>query len=116
MPGSRQRLIPTPPDALDPALADAVADFCEHSPEVESAYVCLVEKERDGREAERVLQLKVKLRKTVEQPDDSRPETLELLGRLAERHLDVARTLGFGVLAARAVPTWERRGLQLFTR
>jgi hypothetical protein len=44
-----------------PSTADAIRVFCQGEPEIEAAYVCLVERTREGDEPERALRLSVTL-------------------------------------------------------
>jgi hypothetical protein len=93
--------------AIDATTAEAIEAFCEESPEVEAAYVCLTERTREGAEPERVLRLSVKLFSPVDTPGDTRAPSLQLVQRLARRHPDLMRRLGYGVSADRAVPAWS---------
>ena len=95
----QERLLPTRPDVLDDATADAIRNFCESSPEIETAYVCDAERRREGEKPERVLRLSVKL-----------------VRRLSQMYPDVLRRLGYGVLADRAVQAWETHAVRVFTR
>jgi hypothetical protein len=112
----QERLLPTRPDVLDDATADAIRNFCESSPEIETAYVCDAERRREGEKPERVLRLSVKLVRPVDTPDDTREPSLELVRRLSQMYPDVLRRLGYGVLADRAVQAWETHAVRVFTR
>jgi hypothetical protein len=47
----RERLLPTGEEAVDRDVVEAISRFCASSPEVEAAYVCLTERQREGDEA-----------------------------------------------------------------
>jgi hypothetical protein len=61
-----ERLLPTAADAVDAATAEAIQAFCEASPEVEAAYVCVTERTREGAQPERALRLSVNLLSPVD--------------------------------------------------
>jgi len=58
----------------------------------------------------------VKLVAPVDGPDDGREMSVLLFECFSGSHPDVMRRLGFGVLADRGVPAFERHGLKLFDR
>jgi hypothetical protein len=80
------------------------------------AYVCSVERTREGEEPERALRLSVKLVTPVDGSDDGHTQQIQLFERFALAHPDLARRFGFGVLADRAVPAFERYGLTVYRR
>jgi hypothetical protein len=94
-----ERLLPTAADAVDAATAEAIQAFCEASPEVEAAYVCMTERTRDGAQPERALRLSVKLLSPVDTPEDTRTPSLELAQRFSRTNPKLMRHLGYGVLA-----------------
>jgi hypothetical protein len=119
-PPFREHLMPTEPEAVDAAIIDAVRAFCEESPEIEAAYVCAAEREREGEDSEHVLRLSVKLVAPVDGSDAGREQRfkkqLPLIERFAHAHPDVMRELGFGVLTDAGVPAFERNGVTLYRR
>jgi hypothetical protein len=115
-PPFQERLLPTEASAIDAATAEAIGAFCEESPEVEAAYVCFTERTREGAEPERVLRLSVKLLSPVDTPEDTRTLSQQLVQPLSRGHPELMRRLGYGVLADRAVPAWERYGVKVFSR
>lgn len=112
----REHLLPTEPAAVDDAAVEAVRAFCKESPEIEAAYVCAAMREREGEAPERVLRLSVKLVTPVDGSADGREEKLRLFERFADAHPDLARRFGFGVLADRGVPAFERNGVTIYRR
>jgi len=116
----REHLLPTEPDAIDGTTVDALRAFCEESPEIEVAYVCAAERTREGEEPEPVLRLSVKLAAPVDGSEAGRAERFEqefpLFERFARARPDLARRLGFSVLADRAVPAFERNGVTVYRR
>lgn len=115
-PSFQERLLPTEADAVDAATVDAIRLFCEATSEIEAAYVCSVVRTREGEDPERALRLSVKLVTSVDGPDDSHRSSFRLLEQFAGSCPDVMRQLGFGVLADRGVPAFERHGLKVFDR
>jgi hypothetical protein len=112
----RERLLPKPANALDADALIALQTFCRESPEVAAAYVGVTEREYEGKQPEQVLRLKVRLTWPVDLPGDSRDASLALAHRLAHSQPELMRQLGWGVLADRAVPTWDKNALHVFSR
>jgi hypothetical protein len=112
----RERLLPTPANALDAVSLAALRMFCEQSHEVEVAYICASKRERDGEEPVQGLRFSVRLTTPVDQPCDSRDASHALAKRLAQSQPELMQQLGCGVLADRAVPAWDKNGLRVFSR
>ena len=115
-PPFRERLLPTNEDAADRDVADAISRFCASSPEIEAAYVCSTERQREGEDPVTALRLAFKLCKPVDRSADSRQSHHLLLERLMRSEAGLAERLGCGVLADRAVPAWEKHGVRIFAR
>ena len=112
----QRRLLPTTPDDVPPDVRDELGAFCADDPDVEAAYVCRVELIWPGREPEQRLQFSVKLAQPVRERDDAQPEQRALLHRFIRQHPDLARQLGVGVLAERALPAWQKNAQNVYTR
>jgi hypothetical protein len=52
----------------------------------------------------------------VSEPHDSRETAEALFARLSQSQPDLARRLGFGVMADRAVAAWEANALRVYPR
>jgi hypothetical protein len=111
----RQRLLPTGPEEVPDTVRDELHAFCADVPTIEAAYVCRVERGWADREPERRLQFSVKLAQPIRQPDDAQSEKRALCNRFIREHPDLARQLGVGVLADRAVPTWDKHAQKVYT-
>ena len=112
----QRRLLPTKPDDVARDVRDELGAFCADAPEVEAAYVCRVEQIWPGREPEQRLQFSVKLAQPVRERDDAQPERQAVCHRFIRQHPDLARQLGVGVLADRAIPAWEKNGQKVYSR
>lgn len=112
----REQLLPTYAESVDAAAAEATQAFCQASPEIEAAYVCLTERTRAGAEPERAFRLSVKLVSPVSASEDTRAASVQLVQRLSQTYPELMRRFGYGVLADRAVPAWERYGVKVFSR
>ena len=106
----REHLLPTDPSTVAPDLLAALRSFCEANPEIAAGYLCEVEVERAGVEAERLLRFSVKLRTPGRGPGDAGP----VLQQGLIRRPTVLREMGLGFLADRAVPAWEHFGVRVF--
>jgi hypothetical protein len=115
-PSFHERLVATEVQAVDAETVEAIRRFCAASPEVDAAFVCFTERQHEGDELVTSLRLSFKLREPVNQPSDARASHLGLLSRLTSAEPDVAKALGCGVLADRAVPAWETNGVRVFSR
>ena len=112
----QQRLLPTTPDDVPPDVRDELGAFCAESPEVEAGYVCRVERVWPGREPQESLSFILKLARPISVPEDARPETRAVCDRFIRQHPNLARQLGVGVLADRAIPAWEKNGQKVYSR
>lgn len=112
----QQRLLPTTPDDVPPDVRDELGAFCADAPEVEAGYVCRVERVRPGREPQASLSFILKLARPISVPEDARSETRAVCDRFIRQHPRLARQLGVGVLADRAVPAWEKNAQKVYTR
>ncbi|HET8741427.1 MAG TPA: hypothetical protein VFM41_02300 [Gaiella sp.] len=112
----QQRLLPTSPEDVAPTVRDELGAFCEDESEVEAAYVCRVERVWPGREPQQSLSFIVKLAQPIAGPDDARSETRAVCDRFIREHADLARELGVGVLADRAVPAWDKYAQKVWAR
>jgi hypothetical protein len=114
LPGFRQRLLPTPPDIVPVHYVAALRSFCAAIAEIEAAYVCAVEIDREGAEPDRALRFSVKLVSPVDTRDDSRAELFAIAMSFGESHPELMRELGCSMLADRAVPAYEQFGLRVY--
>lgn len=112
--GYWQRLLPTIRSDVPDVYVDGLATFCAEAREIERGYVCAVRVERDGAEPEQRLMFCVKLRSPVSAPEDSREVRRRLFALLSRSRPEIARTLGLGVMADRAVDLWERTALRVY--
>ncbi len=115
-PGFRQRLLPTPPELVPSSYVDALRAFCATVPEIETGYVCAVERTSDGAEPVQRLSFCVKLVSSVDTPDDSRDASMAIAVKLGDSYPELVRELSCGVLADRAVPAWQELALCVFAR
>lgn len=109
----QQRLLPTTPEDVAKVRAELRA-FCSGVPEVDAAYVCRVERVWPGREPRQSLQFIVKLAQPIAGPDDARSQTRAVCDRFIREHPDLARELGVGVLADRAVHAWDKNAQKVY--
>lgn len=107
-----QRLVRTMPDSLPPGLADRIAELCNDRRDVEAAWLCAVETDAQ----EQRLQLGIKLRTSVSRPEDLGHQPMELIRAVTAVDPGLLRELPLAILADRAVPAWESRGILIFRR
>lgn len=111
----RRHLLPTGPEDVSATVRDELHAYCADAPAIEAAYVCRVERVwPGGREPERCLQFSVKLAQPIREPDDAQSEKRAVCHRFIREHPDLARQLGVGVLADRAVPAWEEHAQKVY--
>jgi hypothetical protein len=117
LPGGRvERLLTTSPEDVPAEYVAALARFCAGAVDVERGYVCAVKIERADGESMQRLTFCVKLVAPVSEPHDSRETAEALFARLSQSQPDLARRLGFGVMADRAVAAWEANALRVYPR
>ena len=85
-----------------PPSATRFREVCEATPEVEPAWVCLVERSKPGREAEERLRFAVKLQGRFHTSEDGFAGARLLVSRLSEPQGELIAQLGLAVLADRA--------------
>ncbi len=110
----QRRLLPTAPEDVSPSVHETLSLFCADAPEVEAAYVCRVERVWPDREPEQALSFAIKLTTPIREPGDAQPEQRFLSDRFIRQNPDLARELGVGVLADRAVPAWEKNAQKIY--
>jgi hypothetical protein len=110
----QRRLLPTGPEDVSATVRDELHAFCADAPAIEAAYVCRVERVWPGREPERRLEFSVKLAQPIQEPDDAQPEKRAVCHRFIREHPDLARQLGVGVLADRAVRAWDTHAQKVY--
>lgn len=110
----QRRLIETTLDDLPPQLRDELAAFGEQTPEIERVYVCWVESVTEGLEPVRGLDVAVKLRQSVDTPEDAYDAARTVLTRFSRASPRLAEQMSIRVLADRAVPAWDAKALLIF--
>lgn len=115
-PPFREQLLATDNKAVDTEIADAIRTFCHTAPDIEAAYICAAERTQGGDGATQVLVFAVKLTIPINGPGDSGSRTFELTRRFSHDHPDLMHSLGFRVLADRAVPAFEHYGMRVYER
>lgn len=111
----RRRLLATAPEDVSPSVRETLSVFCAAAPEVEAAYVCRVERVWPDRKPEQTLSFAMKLTTPIREPGDAQPEKDAIRHRLIRQHPDLARELGIGVLADRAVPAWQKNAQKIYS-
>ena len=112
----QERLLPTELGEVPADVRDELSAFCADAPEIEAAYVCRVERIRPGHKPDQRLQFMIKLAQPIREPDDAQPEKRALSHRFIRQHPDLARQLGIGYLADRAVPAWDKNAQKIYVR
>ena len=111
----RQRLLDTPVEKVPPELAAAVKAFCEPIPEIQAAYIGLVEVTRDFD----FPQVQLAAAFELTSPPTGTPDDREL------RHVafafydelpDSIQVGGCNFLGADALPVWNEKAWQVFSR
>ena len=101
---------------MSPTLRDALSGFCATSPEIDTAYVCRVERIWPDARTDQRLSFIVKLTQPIREPDDAQSEQRAVCDRFIRQHPELARELGVGVLADRAVPAWDKNAQKVYER
>jgi hypothetical protein len=112
----RQRLLDTPVEKVPPELAAAVKAFCEPIPEIQAAYIGLVEVTRDFDFPQEQLAAAFELAEpSVETPEGDRELHL-VADKFYDELPETIQAGGCNFLGADALPVWNEKAWQVFSR